>query len=373
MTKSTSILVTALFALGIWSLTQSLPLAGHCEVRGQKPTWQKTVELRNGDRIDVWIQNGWIHAQRMNGSGILVWRVALARADAAHPPKVENHNGVVSITTQDGHYFLRNDTFGLTATFLRLFGEGSVADNAVQFNAETYGLQSPYVRGKTNTFQIAEWEGNGWIYASAGGEALPLVGVLFRLAHSKLYTGHGGVSIGTSGAFYFAKDDYFVYSDGNLLVARLMSDVFFRRRIKDVEGIEGKPAPELSVAKWFNVSQPLSLAKLKGKVVLLDFWGTWCLSCVKQLPVVDELYKKYRDMGLVAIGIHSKFKAENLGAFLKKNKLTMPIAQDSGETEKKYSVHFWSAYFLIDKKGIVRYANLDRVPAEKLIQELLRE
>jgi thiol-disulfide isomerase/thioredoxin len=72
-------------------------------------------------------------------------------------------------------------------------------------------------------------------------------------------------------------------------------------RLKELEGQE---APELvDIAAWMN-SKPLKMSDLRGKVVLLDFWGWWCGACVVRMPRLFELHDKYGDDGLVVIGIH---------------------------------------------------------------------
>ena len=69
---------------------------------------------------------------------------------------------------------------------------------------------------------------------------------------------------------------------------------------------------------------------LEGKVVLLDFWATWCAPCVKKLPDVQKLSDKFADQGLVVIDIHSENDADTFAKFVVKAKLTFPIAVDTG-------------------------------------------
>jgi thiol-disulfide isomerase/thioredoxin len=101
-------------------------------------------------------------------------------------------------------------------------------------------------------------------------------------------------------------------------------------------------APEFAgISNWFN-SQPLKLADLRGKVVLVDFWTYGCVNCVNTLPHVTELYSKYRDRGLVVIGVHTpefpfEHSASNVQAALKRHGILYPVAQDNNSQT-------WNAY-----------------------------
>jgi thiol-disulfide isomerase/thioredoxin len=132
------------------------------------------------------------------------------------------------------------------------------------------------------------------------------------------------------------------------------------------------PAPPLAVDKWLNPSGPQSLDEMRGKVVLLDFWGVWCQPCVKRLPEVESLARKYKDRGLAVIAVHSKQDAEKLGAFLAKQPLAIPIAVDTGETTKRYAVQSWPTYVLIDRSGKVVASPSNSPPSAAKIEELLR-
>ena len=86
-------------------------------------------------------------------------------------------------------------------------------------------------------------------------------------------------------------------------------------------------APDFTgISNWFN-SAPLTLANLRGKVVLVDFWTYGCVNCVNTLPHVTELYAKYRDRGLVVVGVHTpefafERSASNVQAALKRHGIT---------------------------------------------------
>jgi len=145
---------------------------------------------------------------------------------------------------------------------------------------------------------------------------------------------------------------------------------------------KGTPAPELIPGgEWFN-SIPLSLADLKGKVVLLDVWTYTCINCQRTLPYIKNWYDKYRDQGLVVIGIHApefEFEKEpgNVAKAISDFGIKYPVMQDNDfATWRAYHNNYWPAKYLIDKDGNVRYTHFgegDYDQTESAIQDLLKE
>jgi cytochrome c biogenesis protein CcdA/thiol-disulfide isomerase/thioredoxin len=145
---------------------------------------------------------------------------------------------------------------------------------------------------------------------------------------------------------------------------------------------KGPLAPEIIPGgEWFN-SKPLTLAELKGKVVIVDFWTYTCINCQRTFPYIKEWWKKYQDKGLVIIGVHSpEFEFEkdknNLAQAIKDFKLTYPIVQDNDfSTWRTYDNHYWPAKYIIDKDGYIRYTHFgegEYDKTEEVIQELLKE
>jgi thiol-disulfide isomerase/thioredoxin len=120
-------------------------------------------------------------------------------------------------------------------------------------------------------------------------------------------------------------------------------------------------APDFAgLTNWFN-SAPLDIASLRGKVVLVDFWTYGCVNCVNTLPHVAELYAKYRDRGLVVVGIHtpefpSERSASNVRAALKRHGITYPVAQDNdSRTWNAYGNQYWPAQYIVDQSGKIIY------------------
>ncbi|WP_426410959.1 redoxin domain-containing protein [Bradyrhizobium ganzhouense] len=139
-------------------------------------------------------------------------------------------------------------------------------------------------------------------------------------------------------------------------------------------------APDFTgISNWFN-SKPLTIADLRGKVVLVDFWTYGCVNCVNTLPHVTDLYAKYKDKGLVVVGVHTpefpfERSASNVQAALKRHGITYPVAQDNdSKTWNAYRNQYWPAQYIIDQSGKIvfqhegegRYDEIDRAVAKLL-------
>src|SRR6188508_10501 len=118
-------------------------------------------------------------------------------------------------------------------------------------------------------------------------------------------------------------------------------------------------APELAGAvDWLNVPAPLSLANLRGKVVLLDFWTYGCVNCMHILPDLRRLEEKYR-AELVVVGVHSaKFanerKSDNIRRILVRYDIDHPVVNDANfAIWKAYGARAWPTQVLIDPEGYV--------------------
>jgi len=142
------------------------------------------------------------------------------------------------------------------------------------------------------------------------------------------------------------------------------------------------PMPDLSGAvAWLN-SPPLSAKSLRGKVVLVDFWTYSCINCLRALPYVEGWAAKYKDAGLVVIGVHTpEFAFEKARANVEKAvrdlKITYPVAIDSDyRIWQAFHNEYWPAHYFIDGKGRIRHHHFgegEYAESERVIQELLRE
>ncbi|MCO8169237.1 cytochrome c biogenesis protein DipZ [Pseudomonas sp. 21LCFQ02] len=145
--------------------------------------------------------------------------------------------------------------------------------------------------------------------------------------------------------------------------------------------VEGNlPALEGAV-QWLN-SPPLSAEALKGKVVLVDFWTYSCINCLRSLPYVKAWAEKYRDQGLVVIGVHAPEFAferdiDNVKKASRDLGITYPVAIDNDfAIWKGFNNQYWPAHYFIDGQGKIRYHHFGEGrydESERVIQQLLRE
>ena len=117
---------------------------------------------------------------------------------------------------------------------------------------------------------------------------------------------------------------------------------------------------------------------LEGKVVIIDFWATWCAPCREELPVLEKLYRKYKKKGLVIVGVSVDKDRANVQRFLEKLKLSFPIVHDSDHlVSGRYKPPRMPSSYVIDRKGIVRhvhegYRASDAKSFEKQVKALLK-
>jgi thiol-disulfide isomerase/thioredoxin len=138
-------------------------------------------------------------------------------------------------------------------------------------------------------------------------------------------------------------------------------------------------APDFTLPVLGQQGKTVRLSDLKGKVVVLDFWASWCQPCMRALPETEALYKKWKSRGVVVYGINIEGDAGKAAEAAQSLGLTLPVlmaqANDKGEFNfdarqmEDYGVHAVPALFTIDKKGVVqRHGSIDEGELEKLLR-----
>lgn len=142
------------------------------------------------------------------------------------------------------------------------------------------------------------------------------------------------------------------------------------------------PAPEFAALEsWLN-SGPLTMAGLRGKVIVIDFWTYSCINCLRTLPYVKAWYDAYEDDGLVIVGVHTpEFSFErvpdNVRRAVRDHGIEYPVAIDNEfGTWEAWSNRYWPAKYFVDRRGRIRYAHFGEgayEESERVIQQLLDE
>lgn len=141
--------------------------------------------------------------------------------------------------------------------------------------------------------------------------------------------------------------------------------------------VEPIPAPAFTVPSLNGT--PASLSDYKGKVILLNFWATWCFPCRQEMPHMETLWKRYKDKGFVVIGVSNddKSKTKRVETFVKKVNLSFPILFDTESTVSDlYDVSGIPVSYLIDRDGnvisqIMGIREWDSDEAFELVEHLL--
>lgn len=142
-------------------------------------------------------------------------------------------------------------------------------------------------------------------------------------------------------------------------------------------GAQAEPAPDFTLKT--NTGENLRLAEQRGKVVMINFWATWCAPCRQEMPFLDELYQRYERAGFTLFGVNVEQDNSAAQRFLEEIEVSFPILFDpTSDVSRAYQVSAMPTTVMVDRDGQVRYVNRGYRPGDEekyqeQIQELIRE
>ena len=137
--------------------------------------------------------------------------------------------------------------------------------------------------------------------------------------------------------------------------------------------ITGKPMPKLSLAGWINGQ--VTPEDMKGKILIIDFYATWCGPCIRGIPHNNEMMSKYKDKGVLIFGVCTTDTGqEKMEDVAKANDMKYPSARDPKlESQKAWRVSYYPTFAIVDRKGILRAIGVQPEYVEKVVDKLLEE
>ncbi len=137
------------------------------------------------------------------------------------------------------------------------------------------------------------------------------------------------------------------------------------------------PAPPFTLSELDG--QSASLSQYKGQVVMLNFWATWCGPCQQEMPLLEQMYRKYKPAGFTLIGVNVDKDAPPVKQLLERKPVSFPVLLDpASQVSKAYHVDEMPSTVLIDRKGNVRFLHRGYKPGDEneyqdRIRQLIRE
>ncbi|HEC18623.1 MAG TPA: TlpA family protein disulfide reductase [Gammaproteobacteria bacterium] len=142
------------------------------------------------------------------------------------------------------------------------------------------------------------------------------------------------------------------------------------------EEIQG-PAPDFTLKS--RSGENIKLSELRGDVVMINFWASWCAPCRQEMPLLEDMYKKYNDLGFTLLGINVEEDSSKAGELLREIPVTFPVLYDTtNKVTKLYNVVAMPSTVIVDRDGNMRYLHRGYLPGYeeeyvKQIKTLIRE
>jgi len=154
----------------------------------------------------------------------------------------------------------------------------------------------------------------------------------------------------------------------NLLAAAIVLALLPGCTSREKQAVSGA-APDFTLQDMSG--KKVSLSGLKGSVVLLDFWATWCPPCRESMPGLERLHKTYGSRGLTVLAISMDEGGwDGVKSFMDENRITFSVLQGTEDVSTKYQVRMIPAIYLVDKQGVIRKQYLGAGNEEALEQEI---
>jgi cytochrome c biogenesis protein CcmG/thiol:disulfide interchange protein DsbE len=176
-----------------------------------------------------------------------------------------------------------------------------------------------------------------------------------------------------SAAFYF--NNLVIFFEGKIMKFFTLLTLLASFSINAFAADVNAKAPDFTLESIKNVSanKKISLAELKGKVVYVDFWASWCGPCQRSFPKLEALRNKYKDKGFEVVAINMDENLKDANDFLTKFAVTFPIARDaSGKVAEQYNLKGMPSGYIIDQKGVINYISVGfDSKEEKAIEDII--
>ncbi len=138
-----------------------------------------------------------------------------------------------------------------------------------------------------------------------------------------------------------------------------------------------QPAPDFTLKSM--TGENVKLSELRGNVVMINFWASWCGPCRQEMPLLDDFYKKYNKLGFVLLGVNVEEDSSKAANYLKEVPVSFPILYDNtNKVSKMYDIDAMPSTVLVDRNGNMRFLHRGYKPGDeneykKLMKKLMRE
>lgn len=370
--------------------------------------WQVTLPAVSLDgkpycreaRVRLWVEMGWLMLRRTSAEGDFEWQLVLARASDPRRPEIKIDEEAGSLDINYRGYFIREAPNGK----FRIYREIKSADSPEWPLRELEGRVEQFGGGDVKDKSVSV---DGWRFLSIG-PTLERPEFWFRFQPRRWSQRLVGRDVDRSQGNFIssysrgAPPELFSRNEllrpGGYDVITLEKDLLIGSRVtldQAARGVSGKTlsdallsldAPTLAAGSWLNAEPPV-IESLKGQVVLVGFWSAGNAPSVEHLARLEALQKKYKERGLVTLGIHPQERTDDVARLLKERGVTFPVGIDApvagvargapgslrfdGETAKRFYVQDHPCYFLIDRAGKIDLGLGMEPPTEPEIEKLL--